>query len=161
MKTIPYQKSKIKKVDLNDIYLGNSEPIRILDQNIIEIIKVEAPITMNLLKARLREAFGLAKISGKALEIIEERINKYCYKRTNNLYDEVLWPTTGEFKIDYLRINYPRQIYDIPYQELINLVKELNLHGEELYRKILSYFGHEVLTKKALDYLVFVEKKAR
>ena len=161
MKTIPYKKATIKKVDLNDIYNGSSAALRKLDENIIEIIKVEAPITLNLLKARLREAFDLAKISQKALDIIEARIKNFGYKTTNNLYDIVIWPSTGEFKIDYLRISYPRLIYDIPYQELANLVKDINKHGEELYREILKYFGYEVLTKKAKDYLVFVEKKTK
>ena len=159
MKTLTYKKAKIKKVDLNEIYAGSSVALRILDQNIIEVINVEAPITLNLLKARLREAFDLAKISQKALDIIEDRIKYFGYKKTDNLYDKVIWPTTGEFEIDYLRISYPRQIYDIPYQELKNLVFEINKKGEELYREILKYFGYEVLTKKAKDYLVFVEKK--
>ena len=88
--------------------------------------------------------------------------NEYFgYKKTDNLYDKVIWPTTGEFNVDYLRVSYPRQIYDIPYQELKNLVKDINKSGEDLYRAILDYYGHEVLTKKAKDYLVFIEKKSR
>ena len=161
MKTIPYVKARIKKVDLNDIYNGSADALRKLDENIIEVVRVEAPITLNLLKARLREAFDLAKISQKALDIINERIKKLGYKTTDNLYDKVLWPTTGVFDIDYLRVSYPRLIYDIPYQELKNLVKEIGKSGEDLYREILAYFGFEVLTKKAKDYLVFIEKKSK
>ena len=161
MKTIKYTKAVIKKVDLNDIYNGSAEALRKLDLNIIEVVKTEAPITLNLLKARLREAFDLAKISQKALDIISDRIKQLGYKMTDNLYDKVLWPTTGVFDIDYLRISYPRQIYDIPYQELKNLVNHIGKHGEELYRDILKYFGYEVLTKKAKDYLIFVEKKSK
>ncbi len=161
METCKYIKAKVKKVDLNDIYEGNNKALSILDDNIIEVIKTEAPITLNLLKARLREAFDLAKISGKALDIINERIKKLGFKKTDNLYDFVLWPTTGEFKITALRTNYPRQIYDIPYQELKVLVDNINAEGEILYREILKFFGYEVLTKKALEYLKFVEKKCK
>ena len=72
-----------------------------------------------------------------------------------------MWPKEGVFEIDYLRSGYERQIYDVPYQEMNNLVKELNLSGEDLYRKILAHFGFEVLTKKAEDYLKFIEKMCK
>ena len=96
---------------------------------------------MSMLKARLREAMEIKKISQKALDIINERLDYYCIKRTNNLYEEILWPKNGEFKVDYLRINGDLQIYDIAYQELVNL-------------------SLEVLTEKARVYLEFIEEKS-
>ena len=158
MKEIKYQKSNVKKSTLDDLYNNSSRALEILDSNLLEIVSKEAPITMNLVKARLRESFNVAKISQKALDIIEARIKLLGFKITDNFYDKVLWPKTGVFKIDYMRTNYERQIYDVPYQEMNTLVKELKLRGEELYRAILKYFGFEVLTKKALDYLKFIEK---
>ena len=83
---------------------------------------------------------------------------KSGYVLKNEIYDTVIWPSSGVFKVDYLRINSNRLIYDIPPVELKNLVNELNLSGEELYRAILKYFGLEVLTKKAREYLEYVEK---
>ena len=68
----------------------------------------------------------------------------------DNLYDVVYWPNTGVFDVKELRINSNRQIYDVPHQEMKLLVKELNCSGEELHRKILDYFGYEVLT--GIDY---------
>ena len=161
MKNKQYVFAKLIKMDLNSMYDGNQATMQALDNNLLSIINTEAPITMNLVKARLREAFGIGKISQKALDVIEEHIKKLGFKQTDNFYDKVLWPKEGVFEIDYLRSGYERQIYDVPYQEMNNLVKELNLSGEDLYRKILAHFGFEVLTKKAEDYLKFIEKMCK
>ena len=80
---------------------------------------------------------------------------------TDNLYDIVYWPKSGEFKVEELRINFNRQIYDVPHQEMKLLVKDLSLSGEELYRAILNYFGYEILTEKARTYLEYIEKITR
>ena len=147
------------KISLDDLYDGVNNSYNKLKENIKNIILTEAPLTINTLKARLREAFNVAKISQKALDIINEILDSLNIIRTNNLYDDVIWPSSGIFDIDGFRINSDRQIYDIPYQEMILLFLDYNLSGEELYRAILSYFGLQVLTKKAFDYLAFVESK--
>lgn len=146
------------KMTLDDLYQGNSNTLEALKENIYNIVDMEAPLTLNTLKARLREAFGVAKISQKALDIIMEDIKELGLKTTENLYDIVLWPKTGIFDINELREG-DRLIYDIPYQEMVILASSLNLSGEELYRAILAHFGLQVLTKKAEDYLKFIEKK--
>ncbi len=161
MNTKKYEFAKLIKMDLNSMYDGNINTLKALDDNLLSIINTEAPITMNLVKARLREAFQIGKISQKALDIINEHILKLGFKETDNFYDKVLWPSSGVFEINYLRDGYERQIYDVCYQEMKNLCDTLNLRGEELYREILKYFGFEVLTKKALDYLTFIEKKCK
>ena len=143
---------------LDDLYQGNSCTLEALKENIYNIVDMEAPLTLNTLKARLREAFGVAKISQKALDIIMEDIKELGLKTTENLYDIVLWPKSGIFDINELREG-DRLIYDIPYQEMVILASSLNLRGEELYRAILAHFGLQVLTKKAEDYLKFIEKK--
>ena len=146
------------KMTLDDLYEGNINTLNSLKENIYNVVNVEAPVTLNTLKSRLREAFGVAKISQKALDIIMDDIKELGLKTTDNLYDIVLWPKEGIFDIDELREG-DRLIYDIPYQEMVILAKELDLSGEELYRAILSHFNLQVLTKKALDYLAFVESK--
>lgn len=146
------------KMTLDDLYQGNSNTLEALKENIYNIVDMEAPLTLNTLKARLREAFGVAKISQKALDIIMEDIKELGLKTTDNLYDIVLWPKSGIFDINELREG-DRLIYDIPYQEMVILAASLNLRGEELYRAILAHFGLQVLTKKAEDYLKFIEKK--
>ena len=146
------------KMTLDDLYQGNSNTLEALKENIYNIVDMEAPLTLNTLKARLREAFGVAKISQKALDIIMEDIKELGLKTTDNLYDIVLWPKSGIFDINELREG-DRLIYDIPYQEMVILASSLNLRGEELYRAILAHFGLQVLTKKAEEYLAFVEKK--
>lgn len=147
------------KLSLDDLYEGNITTYNNLKENIKRVIDTEAPVTLNTLKARLREAFGVAKISQKALDIIEEILNSLNIKRTDNLYDVTLWPSSGIFDLDYFRTSSQRLIYDIPYQEMLILFREYDLSGEELYRSILSYFGLQVLTKKAEEYLSFIEKK--
>lgn len=154
---------ELKKITLEALYSYNSDAIAILDYNLSAIVNTEAPLTLNTLKHRIREAFGVAKISQKALDIINDRMNKLGFVRTNNLFDEVIWTDEGVYNVEYLRINCSRQIYDIPYQELNILTKYLinkGLSKEELYREILAYFGYEVLTKKASDYLSFIEEMA-
>jgi len=160
MKTIDYKRcNDLIHITLDNMYEGSKLTIDSLDKNLINIINTEAPITLNTLKARLREAFDVKKISGKALDIIMERVNKLGFYYYEDLYDIVLWPKTGEFRVDYLRINSDRLIYDIPYQEFVNLARCYKSSGEELYREILKYFNLEVLTEKARNYLEFIESK--
>lgn len=158
MKTINYKRfNSLKHISLDSLYEGNMNSFNLLKENIKNVIEFEAPLTLNTLKARMREAFDVAKISGKALDIIMGIINE-SYVVTEELYDLVIWPKSGVFRIDYLRINSDRLIYDIPKDEFVNLVYEINKKGEELYRAILKYFGLEVLTRKAFDYLSYIEK---
>lgn len=161
MNVIKYNKAKLYSMNLDSLYEGSDYAYELLDKNLISIVNTEAPVTMNTLKARLREAFNIGKISGKALEIIESRINALGFNKTDNFYDTVLWPSGGVFDVDYLREGIPREIYDIPYQEMKNLVNTISLKGEELHRKILEYFGGQVLTHKASEYLKFIEKKCK
>ena len=161
MNVVKYNKAKLYYMDLNALYEGNEKAFELLDKNLINIVTTEAPVTMNTLKARLREAFNIGKISGKALEIIESRITALGFNKTDNFYDTVLWPSGGVFDVTYLREGITREIYDIPYQEMFNLVKEIDSYGEELYRKILEHFGGQVLTHKALEYLKFIESKCK
>ncbi len=149
--------NEMKKMSLDSLYSNDQETLEALKYNLEAIITTEAPLTMNTLKQRLREAFEIKKISQKALDIIEDQIKILGFPITDNLYDKVLWPTDGIFTPIFLRINSNRQIYDIPNQELILLARSLNKHGEELYRAILSYFGYEVLTEKARNYLEYIE----
>ena len=164
MKKVEYVRcNDLKFINLNGLYNEDYTSLKNLDYTILKVIEVEAPISMSMLKARLREAMEIKKISQKALDIINERLDYYCIKRTSNLYEEILWPKSGEFKIDYLRVNEDRQIYDIAYQELINLSKDFisyGLRSEELYRAILAFFNLEVLTEKARVYLEFIEEKS-
>ena len=158
LETVEYCKiENYLPISLEGIYKGDSLTLNNLEINIKNIIDTEAPLTLNTLKARLREAFGVKKISQKALDIIFPIIKKLEIFETDNLYDTVYWPMTKEFEIKALRVNSNRQIYDIPHQELKLLVKDLNTSGEELYRGILAYFGYEVLTEKARIYLEFIE----
>lgn len=153
--------NEMKKMNLNLLYSNDQSTVESLRYNLKAIITTEAPITMNILKQRLREAFGIKKISQKALDIIEAQIKLLGFPITDNLYDKVLWPIDGVFTPTILRINSNRQIYDIPNQELLLLAKSLNKNGEELYRDILAYFGYEVLTEKARIYLEYIERLMR
>ena len=63
MKNKQYVFAKLIKMDLNSMYDGNQATMQALDNNLLSIVNTEAPITMNLVKARLREAFGIGKIS--------------------------------------------------------------------------------------------------
>jgi len=154
----------LKYINLNGLYNQDYDSLKNLDYTILKVIEVECPISLNILKARLREAMNIKKISQKALDIINERLDYYGVIRTTNLYEEILWPSTGVFKIDYIRINSGLQIYDVAHQELCVLAKEFmneGLKGEELYRAILNFYNYEVLTEKALIFLQYIEEKVK
>ncbi len=157
-----YIRSKdLKKINLDDLYSGSTVAHEDLVYDIKMIINTEAPITYNIFKERLRECFGVAKISGKALEIIMPIIRENDFKETDNLYDKTLWPRDGVFDIDYVRCGIQRQIYDVPFEEIKNVV--INFKGQsssedELFHAVLDYFGYEVLTKKANEYLAWIYK---
>jgi hypothetical protein len=81
MKTINYERcNNLIHITLDNMYSGDPNTIRALDENLTNIINTEAPLTLNTLKARLREAFDVKKISGKALDIIMDRVNKLGFK---------------------------------------------------------------------------------
>ena len=145
-------------ITLDQIYNDLGSVITSIDKNLINIVNTEAPLTLNTLKARFRTIFDVAKISGKALDIIMERVNALGIIYEEELYDFVIWPKSGKFDVNYLRINSDRLIYDIPPVELKNLQKSINKKGEELYREMLKYFNLEVLTEKAKNYLAYVEE---
>lgn len=146
-------------LDLDMMYAGSIEVLKKLDNDLENIINTEAPITYNILKERLRECFNIKKISGKALDIIIEHLKKFGYEETDNLFDRTIWPDRGVFSVDYVRVGYTRQIYDIPREEISNVCLKYIKEGytaDELYHKVLSYFSYEVLTEKARAYLDFV-----
>ena len=162
LRTVKYIKyNNYLPITLEGLYKNDEEVLNNLKTNIKNIIEVEAPITLNTLKARLREAFGVKKISQKALDIILITLGHLDVNITDNLYDIVYWPKDMKGEMNYLRVDSDRQIYDIAHQELKLLVSELNTSGEELYRGILNYFGYEVLTEKARVYLEYIEKMAK
>lgn len=165
VKELNYLKcNEIKHITLEGLYSNDKTTLDGLDYNLEAIIETEAPLTYNTLKERLREAFGVAKISSKALDIILSHLSKFQFEETDNLYDKTIWSSDGVHEMSYVRINSNRQIYDIPHEEMKPICKYFmnnGLNGEPLYREILKYFGYEVLTKKALDYLSFVEEMSK
>ncbi len=160
IQTKDYIKTKnMHELFLDNLYDGSNSELVNLDYNLNLIINTEAPITLNILKERLREAFNIKKISGKAFEIINKEIDKLGFIVEEDLLDKVYYPASGKFCVDYVRINYKRQIFDVPYDEIKNVVKEYRKDSadkETIYRKTLAYFGYEVLTKKAEKYLSYV-----
>lgn len=160
METIPYLVcNEMIPMSLDLLYANDLKTINDLKYTLSAIINTEAPITLNLIKKRLRDAFGVKKISDKALAIVLKCLNEF--PSTYNLYDSVYWPEDGKFMPKFIRVGYEREIYDVAYQEMAILVSKLmndGLSGDDLYRNVLSFFGFSVLTKKAKDYLEFVVK---
>ena len=71
MKKIDYVKcNDLKFINLNGLYNQDYASLKNLDQTILNVIEVESPVSLNTLKARLREAMNIKKISEKALDII-------------------------------------------------------------------------------------------
>ena len=150
-------------LNLDMMYAGDSNTLNNLDYDLESIINTEAPITYNILKERLRECFNIKKISGKALDVILEHLKKFGYAETDNLFDKTIW-ADGIKDINFIRVGYQRQIYDIPREEISNVMLKYideGYIGDDLYHMILKYFSYEVLTEKAREYLNFVFKKLK
>ena len=76
------------------------------------------------------------------------------------MLDKTIWPSSGIFDIDYVRMGYQRQIYDVPLEEIRNVLVYYNVSSNndtELYHQVLSFFGYQVLTQKANTYLTWVK----
>ncbi len=150
-----------KKIKLDQIYLNNPQAIKDLDYNLEAIISTEAPICLDLLKERLRDAFNIGKISQKALDIIIFRLKKLGIVITHDLFDDVLWPSEGTYDVKYVRINSERTIYQVPEVEM-KLVYDYYANicqtDDELYHSILNFFGFQTLTKKATEYFLHVKE---
>lgn len=151
-----------RKISLDNLYENNSRSIEDLKYNLEAIITTESPITLTVLKERLRQAFEVSKISQKALDIILYYLKDMAFPTTKDLDDIVIWSLDGIYKPTFLRYPSKRNIYEIPNCELkyaFEIIKgESGLQGYELYKEVLNYFGYEVLTNKALLRLNYIEK---
>ena len=77
-------------LSLDLMYDGDSKTLSNLDYDLENIINTEAPLTYNTLKERLRECFGIKKISGKALDIILDHLKRLEYEESDNLFDKTI-----------------------------------------------------------------------
>lgn len=149
-----------RPIKLEQIYANNELAIKDLDYNLEAIVSTEAPICLDLLKERLREALNIGKISQKALDIIMFRLKKLGIVITEDLFDLVLWPSEGTYPVKYVRINSKRNIYQVPEVEMklvFDHFKEISKDEDDLYHNILIFFGFQTLTKKALEYFNHVK----
>ena len=63
MKTINYERAvNLNHITLDDLYNNFSAISNALSNDIKVIIETEAPLTLNTLKARMREVFDVAKL---------------------------------------------------------------------------------------------------
>lgn len=159
MNTKKYVKANIVEINHLDLYQGGS--IDKLDNVLKDIIEKEAPVTLNIIKERLRECFKIASIKENLLNIILERLDKLGFYYENELYDRVYYKTKDKVDMNYLRVDYKRDIYDYPFVELKNLVLNFDTKESDLYYDILHYFGLKRLTKKAEDYLKYIERNIK
>lgn len=152
--------SGLRSVSLEDLYNSSEIALSDLAYDIKTIVETEAPLTFNVLKERLRQCMNIGKISQKALDVIMPVFNQFNFKLTDNLLDKTIWPSSGIFDIDYVRMGYQRQIYDVPLEEIRNVLVYYNdssNNDTELYHQVLSFFGYQVLTQKANTYLTWVK----
>lgn len=152
--------TNLKHVSLEDLYNSSEVALSNLAYDIKLIVETEAPLTFNTLKERLRQCLNIGKISQKALDVIMPIFNHFNFKLTDNLLDKTIWPTSGIFDIEYIRMGYQRQIYDIPLEEIRNVVNyynNLSTNDNELFHAVLTFFGYQVLTQKANTYLTWVK----
>lgn len=156
VKTRTYFKDEYPTLNLESLYNGSEAALKQLDYILEAIISTEAPITLNLLKERLRECFNVKKISQKALDIINNELNKLGFPTTEECFDITYWSTDGYYQPMYLRTSN-RTIYDIPKEELsLVLASYIDKDKENVFRNTLTFLGYEVLTEKARTQLDYV-----
>ena len=91
-------------LNLDMMYARDAKTLKNLDYDLESIINTEAPITYNILKERLRECFGIKKISGKALDVILDHLGRFGFVETDNLFDKTIW-ADGVKEINFIRFD--------------------------------------------------------
>lgn len=153
------------KKDYPSIDYSNVNPNSSLSGIISSIFSIEAPISDELLKKRLRSIYKIGRISPKKYEVILSRLKEIG--ATPIEFDDITywWPSSLlSSSIASYRVGGDRNMVDIPYEELRLCIQDiLDLQGEltldDLCKEVLHLFDFEALTERSKKHIKEAIKK--
>lgn len=149
---------KVEYPEFNYPHLDNI--IRDLPGVISRILADESPISMTLLKKRIRDIYSLKRIDSKMLYRIQAQlkdISAYGESFDNETY---WWPSSQDPEgYKTYRVGGDREIGDISKEEIVNAKDDIEsiqgqLSDDDLCHKILELFGFSVLSERSKSHIL-------
>mgnify|MGYP002524096903 FL=1 len=151
----PYpHKKEYPLVDYSMVNVNSS-----LSGIISSILSIEAPISDELLKKRLRNIYKIGRISPQKYQIILSRLKEIGATPID--FDNITywWPSSLlSSSITSYRVGEDRSMVDIPYEELKVCIQDIvDLQGrltiDDLCKEVLHLFGFEALTERSKKHI--------
>lgn len=156
--TLKYNKFKYNSQITYDNEDGYSYHIK---KFLESLINTESPISFETIKTRVREYSNIQSMSSKAKMKLEAELRAFG-NVTKDQTQLVYW-ADNKREVSHFRPNTDRDLYDIPKEEIVCVMKQilkvqLEMSEEDLFRCTLETleYGQAVLNKKNLDRLTYV-----
>jgi very-short-patch-repair endonuclease len=159
---------KLPKVSMTqeEFYLDINNPI--INNQILNVINIEGPISHGLLCKRIIQIWGMSKVGSRIDSRIHDLIAEMKLETTKSGTIVYYWPKQTQSKnYTYFRThgNEKRDIEDIPPEEIKNasfeiLSNQISLPEDDLIREVAKLFGFrkgakvEIHIKNGIDHLV-------
>lgn len=120
-----------------------------LESNLKLLVSAEGPISLNLVKARVRAAYHLKALSPKMSNEIEQALNQFSY--TFDQFDKFYWGNQDNYMSNF-RLAGGRDIQDVSKEELIACMRQIirmqggMVDADDLFHAVLDAFEFESRT---------------
>ena len=149
---------KVEYPELNYPHLDNI--IRDLPGVISRILADESPISMTLLKKRIRDIFSLKRVDSKMLYRITHQLDLISAFKDPFDGEDYYWPSSQDPEgYKSYRVGGDRELGDISKQEIVNAKEDIEsiqgqLADDDLCHKILELFGFSVLSERSKSHIL-------
>ena len=149
---------KVEYPELNYPHLDNI--IRDLPGVISRILADESPISMTLLKKRIRDIFSLKRVDSKMLYRITHQLDLISAFKDPFDGEDYYWPSSQDPEgYKSYRVGGDRELSDISKQEIVNAKEDIEsiqgqLADDDLCHKILELFGFSVLSERSKSHIL-------
>lgn len=149
---------KVEYPELNYPRLDNI--IRDLPGVISRILADESPISMTLLKKRIRDIFSLKRVDSKMLYRITHQLDLISAFKDPFDGEDYYWPSSQDPEgYKSYRVGGDRELSDISKQEIVNAKEDIEsiqgqLSDDDLCHKILELFGFSVLSERSKSHIL-------
>lgn len=134
--------------------------IRDLPGVISRILADESPISITLLKKRIRDIFSLKRIDSKMLYRIRHQLDAISAFKDPFDGEDYYWPSSQDPEgYQSYRVGGDREIGDISKEEIVNAKDDIEsiqgqLSDDDLCHKILELFGFGVLSERSKSHIL-------
>ena len=149
---------KVEYPELNYPHLDNI--IRDLPGVISRILADESPISITLLKKRIRDIFSLKRVDSKMLYRITHQLDLISAFKDPFDGEDYYWPSSQDPEgYKTYRVGGDREIGDISKEEIVNAKDDIEsiqgqLSDDDLCHKILELFGFSVLSERSKSHIL-------